>query len=166
MVIYFMNLISNPNINEKTLRLGCWLYADNQAEFGDVIYDLTDANEKLRLKGIGDEDFIYAGNPKTEKFEHFEKPFTNLIKTLAKIHLKFTKQELIESLITLHEFYYLTATDICYENSYLGTVETGKSTKKISQQSQLVHVHITTAMTNKSIAGKWLPFSEIKSPKP
>jgi len=165
-MVYVMNLISNPNIDEKTLRLGCWLYSDNQANFEDIIYDLTDFEEKLTLKRMGDEDFLYVGNPNTEKYDYFDKSFTNLIKSLAKIHLKFTKSELINSLTTLHEFYYITATDICYENSYLATDSTGKSVKKIDANTQLAYIHITTAMTNKSIAGKWEPFDKVQTTTP
>lgn len=165
-MVYVMNLISNPNIDEKTLRLGCWLYSDYQADVEEIIYDLTDSEEKLTLKKIGDEDFLYVGNPNTEKYEYFDKSFTNLIKSLAKIHLKFTKPELIKSLTTLHEFYYITATDICYENSYLATEDTGKSVKKIDATTQLAHIHITTAMTNKSIAGKWEPFDKVQTTTP
>lgn len=156
--IYTMNLISNPNLSEKAIRLGCWLYWEYEINGEDTIFDLTDSKTKLSLKGIGDDIFIYVGNPVTENYELFDKKFTNLIDKLAKVNIRITREESIEALTRLHEFYYITATDICRENSFLETTETNESLKKIDSSTQLVHIHITTAMTNKSIAGKWLPF--------
>lgn len=156
--IYTMNLISNPNLSEKAIRLGGWLYWEYEINGEDTIFDLTDSKTKLSLKGIGDDIFIYVGNPVTENYELFDKKFTNLIDKLAKVNIRITREESIEALTQLHEFYYITATDICRENSFLETTETNESLKKIDSSTQLVHIHITTAMTNKSIAGKWLPF--------
>ncbi|WP_040552510.1 hypothetical protein [Rheinheimera nanhaiensis] len=183
-LIYVMNLISNPNIDDKAVRLGCWLYSDSQLSLGDVIYDLTDIGKRPSLRFLGDEDYIYVGNPTTQKYQYYEKKFPKLIKELSDIDIEFTRDELINSISNLHEFYYITATDICPINSFLETkseIHTKKEKqhekilrsekyigkqKKVDSSTSLAHIHITTSLTNKSIAGKWTPFVEPSSKKP
>lgn len=160
-LIYMMNLISNPNLSEKAVRLGAWLYWDFEIDGEAKIYDITDGSPKPSLKHLGDEIFICVGNPVTGNYEYFDKKFPNLLDKLARVNIRLSRDESIEALTQLHEFYYITATDICRENSFLETTETNESLKKIDSSTQLVHINVTTAMKNKSVAGKWLPFKPI-----
>lgn len=152
---FVMNLISNPTIADSTVRLGCYLFWEHETDGMDRIYDITDGSRGVSLKKVGDHDFLYVGNPITGNIENYDKDFPKLCKKIAKVGIKLTQAECLKALIELHEFYYITATDICYENSFLATQEKGESLKKIDDGTKLVHIHLTTAMQNKSIAGKW-----------
>ncbi|WP_215396907.1 hypothetical protein [Rheinheimera oceanensis] len=147
---YVLNLISNPNLDDKTVRLGCLLFSDHQYNFSDVIYDLTNNDEISCLDDVGEDGLICVGTPRN--FSCLEMPLSSLSKKLAKHGIQMDRSEILRSMKILHEFYYITSTDICYENSYLS-----KSTGcvKLSDNTRLVNVHITTSMINKCISGKW-----------
>ncbi len=156
---YITNLITNQQLSSNAVRLGCFLYI-YETSIDELVFDLSNLGTAFRDKNLADgakDDYIYMVSAKTSEPEVLWLPVKNLLKVLDKAGIMLKKEDLIDCLIELHEFYYITATDICYENSIDSYKATGE-VKKLSQDSNLVHIHITTSMQNKALTNKWLSY--------
>ena len=159
---YVLNVISNPNLDALTIRLACFLFDEEERHFGGKIYSLTSQDKMPSLRGIGEFGGICVGSPRTENMTEFETPLPNLLKLLRKFGITMTREQLLNSLVLLHDFYYLTVTDICYENSHVG--EHNPETKKVlKKNSTMAYIEIPTAIKNKCIAGKWSLISDFQA---
>lgn len=161
---FITNIITNQQLSHNAVRIGCFLYIYKTANFEELVFDLSDFNKKFKDKNLADgtgDDFVYVISAKSSQPEILWLPIKHLLKLLMDAGIMLSREELIASLIELHEFYYITATDMCYENSVENYKATGEI-KKLSQDSHLVHIHITTSMQNKALTQKWLSYTSPK----
>lgn len=165
---FITNIITNQQLSHNAVRIGCFLYIYKTANFEELVFDLSDFNKKFKDKNLADgtsDDFVYVISAKSSQPEILLLPIKHLLKLLMDAGIMLSREELIASLIELHEFYYITATDMCYENSVENYKATGEI-KKLSQDSHLVHIHITTSMQNKALTQKWLSYTPLRNSNP
>jgi hypothetical protein len=159
---FITNIITNQQLSHNAVRLGCFLYIYENANFEELVFDLSEFGKKFRDKNLADgekEDYVYIVSANKSDPEMLWLPTKHLLKLLINAGIMLTRQELIDCLIELHEFYYITATDICYRNSLEHYKATGE-VKKLGLDSNLVHIHLTTSMKGKALTKKWLSYTK------
>lgn len=157
--IFILNIITNQNLSPDAMRLGCFLSIQDNM-FEDLAFDLSPIGKKFKDKNIADGetvDYLYIVSHSSHKPDYIDLPCRNILKLLYDSGIIMCRDDLIRAIIELHEFYYITATDICFENS-LDEYRKNKTRKKISIDSNLVHIHLTTAMKSVPLTNKWLSF--------
>tara|TARA_R110002050_G_scaffold276589_1_gene421830 strand:+ start:10429 stop:11103 length:675 start_codon:yes stop_codon:yes gene_type:complete len=159
---FITNIITNQQLSHNAVRLGCFLYIYENTGVEELVFDLSDFNKKFKDKNLADgtsDDFVYVISAKNSQPEMLWLPIKHLLKLLMDAGIMLNKPELIACLIELHEFYYITATEICYENSLEHYKATGE-VKKVGSDSNLVHIHLTTSMQKKALTTKWLSYTK------
>lgn len=158
---FIFNIITNQQLTSNAIRVGCFLYMHKELSIDEFLFDLSNIGQKFRDKKLAGgcrDDFVHIITAKKTDPELYWMEFTNLLKLLDNVGIMLTRLEVIDALIELHEFYYITATDICYENSLKRYKETGQ-VKKLGADTELVHIHLTTSMHKIALTKKWTSYT-------
>lgn len=169
---FLKNLLSNPHLSTNALKLGLYFniyICDNSCDIDFNFFVLAKNNELLKMKQI------FVGNPRTNQFLRCKdvKHFIDLTLELKKLSSNMTKTDVISALQELHDFQYLTVTEVKYENSYIGRKARKKEAESknreqdlkqptfLSEQCALVCITLTKQLFEKNFSGKWTPMLNI-----
>ncbi|WP_345853454.1 hypothetical protein [Shewanella algae] len=158
---FIFNIITNQQLTSNAIRVGCFLCIHQELNVDEFLFDLSNIGQKFSDKNLAGgycDDFVHIITAKNTVPELYWMRFTNLLKLLDNVGIMLTRLEVIDALIELHEFYYITATDICYENSLKRYKKTGQ-VKKLSADTELVHIHLTTSMHKVALTKKWTSYA-------
>ncbi|WP_156803893.1 hypothetical protein [Alishewanella aestuarii] len=162
--IFLKNLLSNPNLSLNALRLAIWMviqihmWPDEQQIFIISHSDEVSSMNKLCI-----------GHPRGHLAIYLNIEFIDLLPKLKKMSINFTRTDVIAALQELHDFQYLTVTEVKYENSYLGRKARKKEAESknraqdikqptfLTERCSLVCVTLTKQLYEKNFSGKWTP---------
>jgi len=102
----------------------------------------------------GEEGSLYVGRLNSKRHEEFllDREVINLLDELRVFNIKFTSPKLIAALKRLHDFGYITITEINLANTYEGhkIFNRGKSRARVR------HIRLSEEMQKKDISRRWL----------
>jgi hypothetical protein len=154
--IFNNNLVFNPHLTAKEIRLGFLIYELIGKEDGRVFW-LT-SEKDYSADSIGDLGFLHIVKTQNTPFDIVPFEYEYLPDIMKKYKLDMTKQEIIASLNTLHGFYFITCTDISEQNLASNTMNFNYITegKELSNDSKIVHLRINHGMDEIYIVDKWV----------
>jgi len=143
--IFILNLISNPYLSKSDIVIGSYLHHRLTVDFDDELIFWTSEVEQQEYK-YGDDygDFWTYSNGRDS---YHEVPFPNLLAELSNINVKITKEVMITSLKTLHQYHYITMT------TKQGKV---KDLEVLSLRSEYRHIRLYDGMRFKPIYKFWI----------
>lgn len=162
--IFLKNLLSNPNLSLNALRLAIWMFMYVHTWVDDQhILIISNNDEVSGMKKL------YIGHPRGYMAIHLNLLFVDLLPKLKKMSINFSRTDVIAALQELHDFQYLTVTEINYENSYLGRKERKEKEESknrvqdkrqpmcLTERCTLVCAVFTRQLFEKNFSGKWTP---------
>lgn len=162
--IFLKNLLSNPYLSLNAFRLAIWLDIFVYPDVDDQHFFILRNNEDLPTVKR-----LYVGHPRGYPQAHDVRYFRELLPELRKMSILMPVTEVITALQELHDFQYITVTEINYENSYLGRkarkeredLKNREQAKKqpifLSEKCALVCIVFTRQLFEKNLSGKWAP---------
>jgi len=155
---FYHNLILNPNLSASDIQVGFLLYDILTWGEGCVFWLVPEC--EASGDEIGDEGFLITTKPNFDPLI-----VQSLVNICASYKLNYTQDELINCLNILHDFYYITCTEISDINSAENRINFEYKNKKVNltKEAKIVHIRLNSGMDKKNITNKWLNKRERKS---
>jgi len=159
---YLQNVLYNPHLTPYEVKLAVFFYED--LIDGGKIYTTSFSDvfmPALRYGGlfqVGKDfyDGIACGNLESFNSDVIYSEdgyYPSLPKYTELMGMKLTAQRLLNLVRRLHDFGYITVTDITINNTYR---KKSKNNEK-AVRARLRHIRLCKGMQNKDITGRWLP---------
>jgi hypothetical protein len=154
--IFNNNLVFNPHLSANEIRLGFLIYELIGKEDGSVFW-LTSGSDSS-AGDIGDLGFLNIVKTRNTPFDIVPFEYKCLPKIMKSYKLDMTKQEIIAALNTLHDFYFITCTEISEQNLASNTTNYNYITegKELNRDSKVVHLRINHGMDEIYVVDKWV----------
>ncbi|WP_306522198.1 hypothetical protein [Rheinheimera sp.] len=167
---FIENVLFNPHLTLPEVKLAIYFFGE--LADGGQIFTTSFAEDFRPALLYGDvfevdEEFIDGmaiGSDESLRSEvaySNEGYYTSLPLITSRMGMKLTSQRLINLLRRLHDFGYVTVTDITPDNSY---EPPNKADKKVSR-ARLRHIRLHNGMRKKDLTGRWLS-KRLKPKKP
>ncbi|PKG93154.1 hypothetical protein CXF95_26565 [Paraglaciecola sp. MB-3u-78] len=162
--LYIKNLIRNPYLKAKDIRLGFLLFDLLTNKQLDPLFT-TLPKEEFRISSIGEQGILYlaASRAVSDGYEMISKQSLFDLATRSKMSL--TQSEIIKILNKLHSFFYITCTEICKEN--LASNRIGFKYKcnelPLSMQTKVVHIRLNQRFEKLDFTNQWKAIKRKKS---
>ncbi|MCL1095859.1 hypothetical protein [Shewanella kaireitica] len=149
--VFFSNLIFNPNFSLEEISFAALLF-NSLALSNDELFWISD-NEQIKLREFGQSGLLYFTPDEAKVIEPI-----NLPVIINKHKLSFTQQEVIAMLNTLHDYYYITCTEVFEGNLAKNTkgFDYINNAVSLSDKAKLIHIRINCGMDEKHIVDKWI----------
>lgn len=149
--VFFNNLIFNPNFSLEEIRFAC-LLLKSMAFSNERLYWIS-SNEQFKPLEFGQSGLLYFTPDEAQVIEPI-----NIPDVINKHKLSFTQQEVIAMLNTLHDYYYITCTEISEGNLAKNTkgFDYINNAVSVSDDAKFVHIRINSGMDEKYIVDKWI----------
>ena len=165
-LIFTQNLISNPHLKPQELKIGLALYSLLfWTKWGDVFITTT---KKLNIENIGyfGEVTLRKGK-KNKRFQLDEN--SRLLEILSRdFNININSQDLNLTLKALHQFGYITITEITPKNLFANSrkiwnrLNPNKHTEKAKCRAYVKHIRLNFNMENKSLVNRWVSKEELR----
>lgn len=169
---YISNVIRNKFLNHVETKLALHLYnlfcGDNGIYFPGYVFVVRDTPQYktlIRRYGYG---LTICNYHKTENIYHGLESFRDLYDDLGFLFEKYCASDLASALQTLHDFAYITVTDIVEENlnsnRYLSSTDIPKfESKIIKRKPRLKHIRLCRWMIHTPVWSKLLAEAPVKA---
>ncbi|RTR40286.1 hypothetical protein EKG38_06105 [Shewanella canadensis] len=149
--VFFSNLIFNPNFSLEEIRFAS-LVLKSMGLSNEQLFWVRN-NEQFRAREFGQSGLLYFTPDEAQIIEPI-----NLPAIINKHKLSFTQQEIIAMLNTLHDYYYITCTEIFEGNLAKNTkgFDYINNAVSLSDNAKFVHIRINHGMDEKYIVDKWI----------
>ncbi len=150
--IFLLNIISNPHLLKDEIRLAIYLlhrlYASSE------LFLTIEVLEFDVEVNYGEDGLLHVGKLNSKRYEEFvlDRMIINLLDELRDLKIKFTSARLIAALKRLHDFGYITITEINLANTYEGQ----KIHNRGKSRARLRHIRLSEEMQKKDISRRWL----------
>lgn len=164
--VYLRNVISNPFLTGQEIKLAIYFFVELEGESGKVFSTSTDLFGFLPANTYGEwffdketEDWrsgIAFGFEDTLRskiiFTNEHGYYPSLVIAASSMGIKVTSHRLIALIRRLHDFGYITVTDITLRNTYEYT-----HSPKDSEESRarLRHIRLCKGMQRKDLSSRW-----------
>ncbi|MDF3124672.1 hypothetical protein [Rheinheimera sp. 1928-s] len=162
---FMFNSIYNTNLSHKEVRL-LMFFHETTNNLGTIYETSTNGTTNV-ARHYGEDNFIFvefpaatklAENPLGYEFFFEDQECIALLTEIEKIGLKLDQKELAKMLYRLHDFGYLTVTDLIASNLKRPLKTVGE--KPTSHRAKLRLVRVTNSMTHKELWNKWNSYSD------
>ena len=149
--VFFSNLIFNPNFSLEEIKFAC-LLSKSMVISNDRLFWISD-NEQFKAREFGQSGLLYFTPDEAQVIEPI-----NLPAIIKKHNLNFTQQEVIGMLNTLHDYYYITCTEIFDGNLAKNTkgFDYINNAVPLSDNAKFIHIRMNYGMDEKYIVDKWI----------
>ncbi|TDF34387.1 hypothetical protein EYS14_24740 [Alteromonadaceae bacterium M269] len=153
--LYVKNLISNPMLKKKELKLGLLIFRIIDMSWGATF--LTVKKTDYRMSGIGENGILHVSDKRTlpSGYDILEKQ--SLLEIANKYNLKIDTETLIRALNRLHSFFYITCTEISHVNAASERVGFNYDMNEVllSDETKLIHIRLNERFTRFDLSKKW-----------
>lgn len=147
---FTVNLMFNPWLSANEIRLGYLLYK-SIGYLNEEVFWLSDSEEYVE-GSIGEKGYLYF----TQDHRYELKP-KNLLDLTKEHKLCLTAKDVIEILNVLHDFYFITCTEVSAVN--LGVNRKGFSYKNntvsLGNSAKMIHIRLNIGMDETYLVDKW-----------
>lgn len=151
--VFLLNVISNPHLSKDESRLAIYLLQKLYAT-SELFLTIESSEEFDAEMNYGEDGSLYVGRLNSKRHEEFilDRMIINLLDELRALKIKFTSAKLIAALKRLHDFGYITITEINLANTYEGH----KIHNRGKSRARLRHIRLSEEMQKKNLTNRWL----------
>lgn len=151
------NIAFNPYLTAQEIRVALKIY--------DLLFDgffnnifLTVTSREFHMRTIGESDEIIFSSSKLSPFHWVIKDKQSLLDILKTVHVCLSPFELIEILNKLHDYYYITCTELASNNAaeYRRGFDYKNNVVHLSDTCKIAHIRINGAMDKVDLTNNWM----------
>jgi len=156
---FVLNAMSNPYLKKDELRLLLYFYTQlfNSSGLFSTISQFKESGERVKFDysaNYGREGWLEAGKEGTMRYENFllEEETIYVLDRMQDFQCNFTSSTIVTSIKRLHDFGYITVTEINLANTYEGR----KVHNRTGTRARLRHIRLSEELQKKDISNRWI----------
>lgn len=158
---YILNVLFNNHLTLQDVKLA--LYFHEELADGGKVFSTSSSNfcpanqygEGIIENGIYRKFLVIGSNDSFKQdicYTNEEGYFPSLIHLTTSMGMKLTPQGITNLVRRLHDFGYITVTDVTPANTY----NPSEANKKASYRARLRHIRLCKGMCQKDLSGRWI----------